>query len=87
LKNSTVSSRVSRRPSCRYGGAGQLRVQGGVHPELGRRREVQQFLEFGHVVDLAAALQDVHPLLGGDDRVAIEVGAPLLKFGEILHRF
>src|SRR5882757_9244008 len=30
--------------------------------ELGRRRKVQEFLEFGHEVHLAAALQNVHAL-------------------------
>ena len=35
-------------------------------------------------MDLAASLQDVHALLGGDHRIAVEVGRPLLELGEIL---
>ena len=41
-------------------------------------------MELGHEVDLAAALQDVDALLGGDHRVAVEVGRPLLELGEVL---
>ena len=33
---------------------------------------------------LAAALQDVNALLGGDDRVAVEIGRSLFKLREIL---
>jgi hypothetical protein len=35
-------------------------------------------------VDLAATLEDVHTFLGGDHRVAVEVGRALLEFGEVL---
>src|SRR5262249_46966788 len=34
-------------------------------------------------MDLAAALEDVDALLGGDDGVAVEVGGPLLELGEV----
>src|SRR5260370_5983530 len=54
--------------------------------ELGRGREVQQLLEFGHEMDLAAALQDVDAFLGGDDHVAVKISAALLEFGEVLDR-
>jgi len=37
-------------------------------------------------VDLAATLEDVHALLGGDDWIAVEVGSPLLELGEVLDR-
>ena len=151
LKNSTVSSSVSSRPSCRYGGESLMPRSGNVligpsadghaavdhraacrtarpsgcasgcrcstapggrsrtapcrrtapgraapprvalrgsslpiDVELRRRREVEQLLELGHEVDLAAALEDVDALLGGDDRVAVEVGGPLLELGEVL---
>ena len=55
--------------------------------ELGRRREVEQVLELGHEVDLAAALQDVDAFLRGRDRIAVEIGGPLLELGEVLDRF
>jgi hypothetical protein len=38
-------------------------------------------------VNLAAALQDIDALLGGDDRVAVEIGGALLELGEILDGF
>ena len=38
-------------------------------------------------MDLAAAIQDVDALLGGDHRVAVEVGRPLLELGEVLDAF
>src|ERR1044072_4586736 len=37
-------------------------------------------------MDLAAALQDVDPLLGGNHRIAVEVGGALLELGEVLDR-
>src|SRR5439155_422254 len=52
--------------------------------ELGGRREVEDLLELRHVVDLAAPLEDVHTLLGGDHGVAVEIGRALLEFGEVL---
>ncbi|MFC6979570.1 hypothetical protein [Microbulbifer taiwanensis] len=36
---------------------------------------------------LAAPLQDIDPLLGGNDRVAVKIGGALLKLGEILDAF
>ena len=33
---------------------------------------------------LTATLEHVHPLLGGDYRVAVEVGGTLLELGEVL---
>jgi hypothetical protein len=54
--------------------------------QLRRRREVEQLLELGHEVHLAAALQRVDALLGGDHRVAVEVGGALLELGEVLDR-
>jgi hypothetical protein len=61
------------------------RVELAVDPQLGRGREVEQLLELGHEVDLAAALQGVDPLLGGDDGVAVEIGRALLELREVLH--
>ena len=55
--------------------------------ELRRRRAVEQLLELRHVVDLAAALEDVDALLGRDDGVAVEVGGALLELGEVLTVF
>jgi hypothetical protein len=34
-----------------------------------------------------APLENVYALLGCDNIVTIEIGAPLLEFGEILNRF
>jgi hypothetical protein len=52
--------------------------------QLRRGWKVEQFLELCHVVRLAAAVQDIDALLGGDDRVIVEVGGALLELGEIL---
>src|SRR5688572_24384374 len=38
-------------------------------------------------MNLVAAFQRVNPLLGGNDRVAIEVSRALFELREILHRF
>src|ERR1700730_1282194 len=38
-------------------------------------------------MNLAAAFQNIDPFLGGDDRIAVEIGCTLLEFGEILDRF
>ena len=54
------------------------------HVELGRRREVEQVLELGHEVHLAAALEDVDALALRLHRVAVEVGGALLELGEVL---
>lgn len=37
-------------------------------------------------MDLTGAVQDVDTLLGRDHRVAIEIGAALLKLGKIFYR-
>ena len=42
--------------------------------ELGRRREVEDLLELGHEMDLAAPFQNIDSFLCGDHRVAVEVG-------------
>jgi hypothetical protein len=52
--------------------------------QLRRGWKVEQFLELCHVVRLAAALQDIDALLGGEDRVTVEIGGALLELGEIL---
>ena len=62
-------------------------VEAAQHVELGGRREVEQGLELGHEMDLAAAVERVDALLGGRDRVAVEIGGPLLELGEVLDRF
>ena len=53
-------------------------------PSFGAGREVQQLLELGHEMDLAATVEDVHALLAGDHGVAIEVRGALLELGEVL---
>src|SRR5258708_32066906 len=37
-------------------------------------------------MDLAAAIENVHPFLGRDDMVAVEVRGALLELGKVLHR-
>src|SRR5258707_13876325 len=75
-----------------YGLAAQLsgRCFGTVdvaeHVELRCRREVEHLLEFRHLMDLAAAIENVHPFLGRDDMVAVEVRGALLELGKVLHR-
>src|SRR5262245_39970728 len=64
--------------------AGLLRIELAQHVQLRRRREVEQRLEFGHVMHLSAAVQWTDALLGRRDRVAIEISRPLLELGEIL---
>src|ERR1700737_191245 len=60
-----------------------LRRLGGIelaeNVELGRRRKIQHFLDIGHEVDLAAALQRVHPFLRGDPGIAAGIGGALLE--------
>ena len=51
--------------------------------ELGRRREVEDLLELGHVLHLRAAVERVDALLGGQHRIAVEVGGALLELGEV----
>ena len=62
------------------------RIELAEHVELGRRREIEQFLELRHEMDLAAALENVHALLRGNHRVAVEVGRPLFELGEVFDR-
>src|SRR6202140_4276612 len=62
-----------------------FRVQLSEHVKFGRRRKIEYLLKFRHVVNLAAALQDIHSFFGGDDRVSVEVGRALLKFRKILN--
>jgi hypothetical protein len=59
-------------------------VELAVDPELRRGREVEQRQELGHEMHLAAALEDVHILLGGDHRIAVEIGRALLELREVL---
>jgi len=51
---------------------------------LGAGGKVQELLEFGHRMDLTAALERVHPFLRGDHDVAVEVRGALLELREIL---
>jgi hypothetical protein len=44
-----------------------------------RRRKVQDFLELSHEVDLAAAFEDIDTFLGGDYRVAVEIGPARIR--------
>ena len=44
-------------------------------------------MKFRHEVDLAAAIENVHALLGGDHGVAVEIGCPLLELSEVFHAF
>ena len=60
-------------------------VQRAEQIQLGGRREIEDVHELGHEMDLAAPFQDVHAFLRGDHRVAVEIGRPLLEFGEIFH--
>ena len=53
--------------------------------ELRRGREVEHVLHLGHVAHLDP-VEDVHALLHRVDRVAVEVGGPLLELGEVLDR-
>src|SRR5437899_8496753 len=52
------------------GGCRLCRIKFAVPPQLGSWLEVEQLLKFRHEVNLAAALEDVHTLLGGDHRVS-----------------
>jgi len=65
---------------------GQRRVELAVDVELGCGREVEDVHDLAHEVNLAAALEDVDALLGGDNRVAVEVRRALLELGEVLDR-
>ena len=66
-------------------GGGLLGVELAEQVQLRRRREIEDIHELGHEMHLAAALQDVNALLGGDHRIAVEIGRPLLELREVLH--
>src|SRR5450755_2342297 len=68
-------------------GSGLAWIELSEHVELRCRREPQHLLELGHDVDLMAALENVYALLRRDHIFTVEIGAPLLEFGEILNRF
>src|SRR6478736_450377 len=65
-------------------GARLVRIELAVETELGCWGEIEDLLEFGHVLDLGAAVERIHALLRGQHRVAIEIGRALLEFGEVL---
>src|SRR5882762_3437328 len=50
------------------------------------RRKIQKLLELRHVMHLRTAVKNVQALLGGEDRVAVEVGGALLELSEIFNR-
>src|SRR5215469_4572827 len=54
--------------------------------EFWRWRKIQHLLEIGHEIDLAAALERVHPLFCRLHDVAVEIGRALLEFGEVFDR-
>src|SRR5260370_31843634 len=64
-----------------------FRVELPEYVEFGRWGEIKNLLEFRHVMNLAAAVQDIDSFLGGDHRVSVEVGRPLLKFCKIFNSF
>ncbi len=64
--------------------AGLARIEPPLHIQLRCRGEVQQRLELTHEMHLTATLEHVHPLLGGDYRITVEVGGALLELGEVL---
>src|SRR5262249_34795679 len=66
--------------------AGLRRVETAINGEVRRWRKVEQSLHLAHEVHLTAALQRVDAFLGGDDRIAVEVGSALLEFGEVFDR-
>ena len=67
------------------GGRRLLGIELSEYVQLRRRRKVEDLLELGHEVDLAAALEDVDALLGGNHRIPVEIGRPLLELREVLH--
>src|SRR5690606_16035835 len=64
----------------------ELGIETAERVELRSRREIEDFLELGHRMHLAAALQEVHALFLRDHDVAVEVRRALLELGEILDR-
>src|SRR5207245_11238384 len=50
------------------------------------RRKIQELLKLRHVMHLRTAVKNVQALLGGEDRVAVEVGGALLELSEIFNR-
>ena len=69
------------------GGGGLAWIELSEHVKLWRRRESQHLLKPRHDVDLMTALENVYALLRRDHIVSVEIGAPLLEFGEILDGF
>ena len=66
MTSATLRLTEEQRLSAQFRFARLFRVELAEHVQLGCRREVQQSLELGHEVDLAAALQNADPLLGGE---------------------
>jgi hypothetical protein len=56
-----------------------------VDIEFGCRWKIEQLLKFGHEVDLAPTLENVHAFLGRNDRITIEIRSALLELREIFN--
>src|SRR5262245_49676892 len=69
--------------SVQLGFGGLFRIQLAINTQLGGWREVQEFLELGHEMHLAATFQYVDAFFRGDYRIPVEVGGALLKLSEI----
>ena len=86
-----MAFRTSRLPEkqllpAHFTGTRFLGIQFAINPELGRRRKVQDLLEFRHRVNLTAPIENVGTFFRGDHWVTIEIGGSLLELREILHR-
>src|ERR1035441_8204222 len=61
-------------------------VQLAVPAELGRRRKVENILNFRHGMHLASTLQRIHAFLCRNHLVAVEVGGSLLELSKVFNR-
>src|SRR5258708_8707398 len=68
-------------------GFGSFRpIEPAKNVQFRRRRKIQNLLKLRHVMHLRTAVKNVQALLGGEDRVAVEVGGALLELSEIFYR-
>ena len=63
------------------------RVQHSEHIQLRSRWEVEQLLNLRHKMNLTPTVENIHPLLGRNNRISIKIRSPLLKLREVLDRF
>lgn len=63
-----------------------LSVETTVNIQFRSRWKIEQLLKLRHKMRLRRPLENIHALLRGDDRIAVEISSALLELGEVLRR-